>query len=236
MYTSASSLALMGLLSSTVWDISRAAAVPVDSAPSAVEVGYTPIIRHLDNNGQLEWTETNGGKITHFNDDIANKAIGDMTAEGWRPSNTDKGSTTLKKRWSGWTNIGKIAEKSAKYACSQSGAWIADGTVSGLYDEACTAFVSESPAGKTADGIWTVYRKAVDGADGKSKKLNFRFYNRNADENSKLTKAMCDTAYKQLTTNLCQGKDEHGTDSQGGTIQIEDDDFEIGFDPDDNDD
>ena len=234
MYASGASLALMGLISSSVWETSPAAAVPVNSAPSAIEVGYTPIIRHLDNNGELVWTEKSGGKLTHFNNDAANKAITDITADAWRPKNSD-GATTLEKRWSDWTNIGQIAEKSAKYACIHSGAWISDGTVQGLYGKACKEFVSDTPAGVTVDGIWTVYQLIADGADGKSKKLNFRYFNNNSDS-VKLTEAMCETAYKQLTSNLCQGKDEHGKDSQGGTIQIEDDDFQIGFDPDANED
>lgn len=234
MYASAASLALMGLLSSSIWEMSPAAAVPVNPAPSAVEVGYTPIIRHLDSHGQLVWTETNGGKITQFGDDMANKAIADITSEGWSPSNTNGNSTTLKKRWSGWTNIGQIAQKSAKYACINSGAWIADGAVSGAYDKACNEFVSKTPAGVTVDGIWTVYKVVTAGTDGTNKNLNFRYFNNNAD--TKLTKAMCDTVYDQLSSNLCQGKDSHGTHSQGGTIQIENDKFQIGFDPDDKED
>ncbi|KAI4221663.1 MAG: hypothetical protein L6R36_006744, partial [Xanthoria steineri] len=123
--------------------------------------------------------------------------------------------------------------KSAKYACINSGAWVSDGVVSGAYDKACKEFVSKTPAGLTVDGAWTVYRTIVAGTDGKNKKLNFRYFNHNKD--TPLTKAMCDTVYQQLSSNLCQGKGSHGTDSQGGTIQIVDDDFEIGFDPDDHD-
>ncbi|KAI4108313.1 MAG: hypothetical protein LQ339_002214 [Xanthoria mediterranea] len=229
MYASAASLALVGLLSSRIWETSPAAAVPMNSAPSAVEVGYTPIIRHLDSKGQLEWTQTSGGQVTHFSNNMANKAISNIASEGWRPSNS-----TLEKRWSGWTNIGKIAQKSAKYACINSGVWVSDGVVSGAYDKACKEFVSETPAGLTVDGALTVYRTIVAGTDGKNKKLNFRYFNHNKD--TPLTKAMCDTVYQQLSSNLCQGEDSHGTDSQGGTIQIVDDDFEIGFDPDDPDD
>ncbi|KAL8787218.1 MAG: hypothetical protein Q9213_002329 [Squamulea squamosa] len=205
----------MGLLSSTVWEESTAAAVPASpekSAPSAIE------------------TEITGGKVTQFTDKQANKAIADMTAEGWRPSNTNDDST-LRKRWSAWTNSGQIAQKSAKYAYINSGDWIASGTVNGLYSKACEQFLSKSPVGTTVDGLWTVYRAVTTDASGKSTNLNFRYFNFNS-KNVKLTQNICDTVYKQLTSNLCQGKDNRGTDTQGGTIQIENDKFELGFDPD----
>ncbi|KAL8668960.1 MAG: hypothetical protein Q9168_006431 [Polycauliona sp. 1 TL-2023] len=217
MYASAASLALMGLLSSSVVDTTPAAAVPMNTGPSAIELGYTPIIRHLDSNGHLVWTETDGGHVTHFSNEVANKAIQNMTTQDWSPSNTNK---ALEKRWSGWTNIGQIAAKSAKYACIDSGAWISDGVVSSLYDKACEQFVSKTPVGLSADRAWTVYKAISDGTNGKSKRLNFRYFDYNTDANDKLTKAMCTTVYKQLTSNLCQGKDEHGTDSQGGTGKV----------------
>ncbi|KAI4194962.1 MAG: hypothetical protein LQ346_003574 [Caloplaca aetnensis] len=155
MYVSAASLILTGLLSSNVWERSSAAAVPgkpEKTGLSAVQVGYILIIRRLDSYGELVWTETENGKLTYFSDDMANKAIANMTAEGWRPSNT-KEDFALQKRWSGWTNVGWIGQKAAKYACIDSGAWIADGTVSGLYDQACKQFVSDTPTGLTVDGV-----------------------------------------------------------------------------------
>lgn len=206
---------------------SFSSAVPTTSpAP-----GIAATVNHLDSNSMLHWTPTpEGGRTTTIATGLVSHAHQQLAAGSSRKLKARGGPSA---DVGGFTNLGRIANYAASYACEQSGAYGVSSTIDSYATDACTNLLTQVPGVPQAETAWRVYQSATSpGADGGSISTIFRFFTNTASAPT-LTQSICTTAFQDLTTNYCQGKGDHGADTKGGEIKIGDGDdyLMIGFDP-----
>ncbi|MCJ1376105.1 hypothetical protein MMC20_007345 [Loxospora ochrophaea] len=186
-------------------------------------MGTTLVVNHLDTNGHLDWTNTDGGRMTSISPGLIAAA----------KQNISQNALQKRSGVGSYTNAGQIADFAAQYACESSGEWGISSTIESAATNACNNFLSSLPGAPVVQGAWQIWQSAVaPDATGGSETTNFRWQWLSSSAPS-LTMSICQTAYSDLTSVYCQGKGDKGTDTQGGTIQVGNngDYLEIGFDP-----
>ncbi|CAF9942228.1 MAG: hypothetical protein ALECFALPRED_009620 [Alectoria fallacina] len=209
--------------------LSSCSAAPTTSPPPSI--GAT--VNQLDSNGMLHWTPAaNGGRTTIIPGGLVAHAHQQLAAGSSRKLKARDGPSA---DVGGWTNLGQISDYAASYACEQSGAYGVSTTIESYATDACTSLLAQVPGVPIAETAWSVYQSAASpGADGNSVATIFRFFTNTASAPT-LTQSICTTAFTDLTSTFCQGKGDHGADTQGGEIKIGtgSDYLMIGFDPND---
>ena len=190
------------------------------------------VINHLDSAGKITWQTTeDGGRYATIGSDYiktarkATKKRAIVAIEARDGPRADVGA---------FTNIGNMAQQAASYACESSGAWGVSATIESQATAACAVFLNQIPGVPLAETAWNVYQAAVTpDSSGGNFITNFRYFYNTAAAPT-LTAQICNQAYEELTSNLCQGKGNNDANTQGGEIKIGkgQDYLMIGLDPD----
>ena len=213
-------------------------AVPAPQAPQAPQAGtpFRTAFHQLDSEGKVTWTPAaSGGRTAQISfDDIA--AVGGNTKIKQRDEKPDEEEADPPQSGvGGWTNLGKIANHAASYACQDSGGWALSSTVNSAAKIACKE-LEKFPHAMVVNKAWNLWEgaKLAANSEGDQAKAVFRFFY-NSKEAPKLTETMCKKAMDILTESACQGKGDKGESSRGGEIKIgkDDDWLQIGFDAND---
>ena len=133
-----------------------------------------------------------------------------------------------------FTNLGRIANYAASYACEKRGTYAVSSTLETFITPACTSLVGQVPAVPMAEKAWSVYWATAPGASGNQVAIIFRFFTNTASA-PVLTESICNTALEDLTSIACQGTGVYGQDTQGGEIKVGSGEnyLMIGIDPND---
>lgn len=191
----------------------------------------SPYVKQLDSQGQVTWTDTaSGGRTATIPFELISEARNE-------PSQPGKGTLRIRKGpeadVGGFTNLGRIANIAASYACIDSGEYALSDSVASLATEACTQLLEQVPGAPVAEKAWNIYQGAPQpGTDGSNVNTIFRFFYNTASA-PKLTESICKKSMEVLTSTACQGKGDKGGSTRGGEIKVGtgDDYTMIGFDP-----
>ena len=190
------------------------------------------IVGQLDSHNKLDWTPVgDGGRVATIPAQLVSSVQQNTGLTNKTLAIRDGTSADVGR----FTNIGRISNIAASYACEKGGAYGVSSTIETSAKQACKQFLQTLPAAPVAENAWRIYQGAAQpGADGNEVSTIFRWFYNSAAAPA-LTDTMCNTAYQYLTTTFCQGKGGKGAATRGGEIKIGDgDDYTmIGFDPND---
>lgn len=124
-----------------------------------------------------------------------------------------------------WSSVGSISGLTSQAACYGSGNWLASTVAKPYVTSACNSFLSSFTAGRLVNGAWTVWQNSPQAQDPVKSSMDIINFSMQPKGNNppQLTLQMCQQAFDLLVTSQCQSGDHQG-DSQGGQVEIGDDD------------
>ena len=129
-------------------------------AASGEVIKLADVVRFLEDEGKLEWTQTrNGSRMTSIPQSYYNGTLTQMR----------KGThSRLRKRgWGDWSSAGTIAGLAAQYSCYDSGDTGLMGQARGYVNQACDDLTQASAQGRLVNGAWQIWQSAqTSDADG----------------------------------------------------------------------
>ncbi|KAL9084166.1 MAG: hypothetical protein Q9165_008214 [Trypethelium subeluteriae] len=178
-------------------------------------VSIAEIIQLLETEGNVTWTNSNGGRIV---------TVGGATFQSAKAKVHTRRSELVPRKVK-WSSVGDILGTGSSSTCFGKGQWFADSVAQPYVTQACDSFLSSFTAGTLANAAWTIWQnspQAQDPQNGKTDVINFAIQPTGSNS-PKLTKEMCTQAYGLLTSSQCQGqKSNQNGDSQGGEIAVGD--------------
>lgn len=188
-------------------------------------------VNHLDSNGMLHWTPApNGGRTTTVSREVVDQALLELEVGS---SQKLKARKAPKAHVGHFHDMGQIAGYDAWYACEKDGSYGVSSSIDDYIEIACDGLLRQVPYFPIAEDAWKIYQTPVlQGANGNAISVYFRYFTNTASA-PELTWDICTTVFVDLTTMVCQGKNDHSKETRGGEIKIGagDDYLMVGFDP-----